>query len=298
MTRITLNIMLRAVLGADGDELEQLREMLPRAIRLGSNLVLMPIPQWDLGRFSPWGRFRQYRRDYDAIVDRLIDKARVDPALADRDDVLAVMLRSRYDDGSPLSRAEIADELITFLAAGHETTATSLAWIVERIQRHPRLLERLVTDVDNGSDELLDATIFEVLRTRPAIDTTFRKVVAPTLRIGKWTLPQGQTVIASIGLVHSDDTVYPDAGRFDPDRFLDRPPDPARFIPYGGGARRCVGAAFANMEMRVVIRTLLRRCTIRPSNAADERARTDRVSITPARGAEICVRPRTASGRW
>ena len=143
MTRITLNVMLRAVVGADGEELARLREMLPPAIRLGSNLVLMPVPQWDWGRASPYGRFRQYRREYDSIVDRLIDKARADPDLDTRDDVLALMLRSSYDDGSSMTRAEIADELIAFLAAGHETTATTLAWIVERIQRHPVLLNVL-----------------------------------------------------------------------------------------------------------------------------------------------------------
>ena len=225
MTRITLNVMLRAVVGADGEELARLREMLPPAIRLGSKLVLMPVPQWDWGRVSPYGRFLQYRREFDAIVDRLIDKARADPDLETRDDVLALMLQSRYDDGSPMTRAEISDELMTFLAAGHETTATTLAWIVERIQRHPALLDRVVTDIDNGSDELLNATILEVQRTRPAIDSTFRMVKSPTMQIGPWTLPQGQTIVASIGLLHSDEAVFGDARRFDPDRFLTRAPN-------------------------------------------------------------------------
>lgn len=292
MTRITLNVMLRAVVGADGKELERLREMLPPAIRLGSNLVLIPMPQWDWGRWSPWGRFRRYRREYDAIVDVLIDKAHADPDLDKRDDVLALMIQSRYDDGSPMTRAEIADELITFLAAGHETTATTLAWIVERIQRHPALLDRLVADVDAGSDELLNATILEVMRTRPAIDSTFREVKSPTMQIGPWTLPKDQTIIASIGLMNSDEAVFTDAGRFDPDRFLTDPPDPVAFIPYGGGIRRCIGAAFANMEMRIVIRTLLRNYVISPSNARDERWQSHRVSITPSRGARVRVQPR------
>ncbi len=292
MTRITLNVMLRAVLGADGKELERLREMLPPAIRLGSNLVLIPMPQWDWGRWSPWGRFLRYRREYDAIVDVLIDKAHADPDLDKRDDVLALMIQSRYDDGSPMTRAEIADELITFLAAGHETTATTLAWIVERIQRHPALLDRLVADVDAGSDELLNATILEVMRTRPAIDSTFREVKSPTMQIGAWTLPKDQTIIASIGLMNSDEAVFSDARRFDPDRFLTQPPDPMTFIPYGGGIRRCIGAAFANMEMRIVIGTLLRNYVISPSSARDERWQSNRVSITPSRGARVRVHPR------
>lgn len=296
MMRITLNVILRAVFGAEGQEFERLREMLPPAIQLGSKLVLMPMPQWNWGRWSPWGRFLEYRREYDMIVDQLIDKAQADPNLGARDDVLALMLGSRYEDGSAMTRAEIADELITFLAAGHETTATTLAWAVERLQRHPALLDRLVADLDNGSAELLHATIHEVQRTRPAIDTTFRQVKSSTLQIGPWTLPQGETIVASIGLLHADDAVFPDARRFDPDRFLNRPPDPAEFIPYGGGVRRCIGAAFATMEMRVVLRILLRNYVISPSSARNERGKSHTVAITPAHGARVRVQPRRPSG--
>jgi cytochrome P450 family 138 len=290
--RITLNVILRAVFGAEGHELERLREILPPGIKLGSALALVPVPQWDWGRWSPWGRFYQYRREYDAIVDRLIDKALTDSALGDREDVLALMLQSRYEDGSPTSRAEIADELIAMLAAGHETTATTLAWAVERLQRHPELLDRLVADLEAGSEELLNSTIFEILRTRPVIDTTFRQVKAPTLQIGPWTVPQGQTIVASIGLLHADEAVFPDAARFDPDRFMLRRPDPAEWIPYGGGVRRCIGAAFATMEIRVVLRTLLRGFVISPSGARDEGRQSRGVAIAPSRGALVRVRRR------
>jgi cytochrome P450 family 138 len=293
MMRITLNVILRAVFGAEGHELERLREILPPGIRLGSVLALVPVPaQRDWGWWSPWGRFYQYRREYDAIVDRLIDTALADPGLRVRDDMLALMLQSRYEDGSPMTRAEIADELITMLAAGHETTATTLAWAVERLQRHPTLLDRLVADLDAGSEELLNATIFEILRTRPVIDTTFRQVKAPTLRIGPWTVPQGQTIVASIGLLHADEAVFTDAARFDPDRFMSRRPDPAEWIPYGGGVRRCIGAAFATMEVRVVLRTLLRSYTIHPSTARDEGRQSRGVAIAPSRGALVRVRRR------
>jgi cytochrome P450 len=292
MMRITLNVILRAVFGAEGQELERLREVLPPGIRLGSKLALIAVPQWDWGRWSPWGRFLQYRRDYDAIVDRLIAGALADPGLADRDDVLALMLQSRYQDGSPMTRDEIADELITMLAAGHETTATTLAWAIERLRRHPELLNRLVADLDAGSEEVLNATIFEVLRTRPVIDTTFRQVKAPTLQIGTWTIPQGQTIVASIGLLHADESVFHDAHRFDPDRFMTRRPDPAEWIPYGGGARRCIGAAFATMEMRVVLRTLLRDYAIHPSTARDEGWKARSVALAPSRGALVRIRRR------
>jgi len=292
MMRITLNVILRAVFGAEGQEFERLREVLPPGIRLGSKLALIPVPQWDWGRWSPWGRFLQYRREYDAIVDRLIAGALADPELADRDDVLALMLQSRYQDGSPMTRDEIADELITMLAAGHETTATTLAWAIERLRRHPELLNRLVADLDAGSEEVLNATIFEVLRTRPVIDTTFRQVKAPALQIGTWTIPQGQTIVASIGLLHADESVFHDAHRFDPDRFMSRRPDPAEWIPYGGGVRRCIGAAFASMEMRVVLRTLLRDYAIHPSTVRDEGWKARSVALAPSRGALVSVRRR------
>ena len=292
MMRITLNVILRAVFGAEGQEFERLREILPPGIQLGSKLALIPVPQWDWGRWSPWGRFRQYRRDYDATVEQLIEKALADPNLASRDDVLSILLQSRYEDGSPMTHAEIADELITMLAAGHETTATTLAWAIERLQRHPELLDRLVADLDDGSEELLHATILEIQRTRPVIDVTFRQVKASTLQIGPWTLPQGQTIVASIGLLHADEAVFPDARRFDPDRFLSQSPDPAEWIPYGGGIRRCIGAAFATMEMRVVLRTLLRNYIISPSSARDERWQSRGVAVAPARGARVRIQPR------
>lgn len=292
MMRITLNVILRAVFGADGEEFTRLREMLPTAIQLGSKLSLIPVPQWDWGRWSPWGRFGIYRREYDEIVGRLIDKALADPDLESRDDVLALMLGSRYEDGSPMTRAEIADELITLLAAGHETTATTLAWAVERLRRHPVLLGRLVADLDAGSDAVLNATILEVQRTRPVIDVTFRQVTASALTLGPWTIPEGLTIVASIGLVHADEAVFADAGRFDPDRFLSRSPDPAEWIPYGGGIRRCIGAAFADMEMRVVLRTLLRDHTISPTDARGEKQMSRGVAIAPAKGALVAVTPR------
>jgi cytochrome P450 len=292
MMRITLNVILRAVFGAEGDEFDRLRDILPAGIRLGSTLALMPVPQWDWGRWSPWGRFLRYRREYDAIVDRLIAKARADPALADRDDMLALMLQSRHEDGTALSRDEIADELITMLAAGHETTATTLAWAVERIQRHPALLDRLVTDLDAGSEDLLSATIFEVLRTRPVIDTTFRQVKAQNLRVGPWTLPEGTTILISIGLLHADETVFHDAKRFDPDRFVSQRPDPAQWVPYGGGVRRCIGAAFATMEIRIVLRALLRHFVISPTAARGEGWKSRAVAMAPSRGALVRVHRR------
>src|ERR1044072_5063495 len=143
MMRITLNAILRAVFGAEGEEFDQLRELLPRAVTLGSRLAVLPIPTVDWGRWSPWGRFWLMRREYDAVVEKLITKAAQDKNLDERNDVLALMLQSRYDDGSAMSHSEIADQLLTLLSAGHETTATTLAWAVERLRRDPALLRGL-----------------------------------------------------------------------------------------------------------------------------------------------------------
>jgi cytochrome P450 family 138 len=306
MMRITINAILRAVFtegtggsgsGASGSlsaDHERLRELLPRAVTLGSRLLMLPVPQVDLGRWSPWGRFWAMRREYDAIVERLLAAARRDEHLDERDDVLALLLRSRYDDGSAMSHSDIADQLATLLAAGHETTATTLAWTVERLRRHPGLLRDLVAEVDAGGGALRAATIIEVQRTRPVIGLVGRHVKVDGYRLGRWTLPRGSTVLAGISLLHDDETVFPDAGAFDPYRFLDTQPDLYQWIPYGGGTRRCLGAAFANMELNVVLRTMLRDFTLIPTTDRDERWHFRGVAYAPAKGGRAIVRRRVS----
>ena len=293
MMRITLNAILRAVFGAEGAELAELRTLLPAMVKLGSRLVALPIPRTDLGRWSPWGRAHAYRREYDAIIDRLIAAARQDPRLDERDDVLALMLQSRYDDGASMSRDEISDQLLTLLTAGHETTSTTLAWAVERLRRHPIMLRRLADEADADGSQLREATILEVQRVRPVIDGTLRKVRAPSLRLGRWTLPQGQVVLVSIYLIHRDETLFPDAGRFRPDRFVGSRPDTYQWIPFGGGTRRCIGAAFAQMEMSVVLRTLLRDFTLEPTSERGERWHSRGVAYCPAKGGRAVVHRRS-----
>lgn len=296
MMAITLNVILRAVFGAAGADLADLRELLPKMVTLGSRLAVLPIPRRDLGWWSPWGRAFAYRRAYDAIVDRLIAAARQDPALDAREDVLAMMLRSRYDDGTQLSRDEIADQLLTLLAAGHETTATTLAWAVERLRRNPDVLARLVAEADQGGSRLREATILEIQRTRPVIDRTARQVRAASMKLGPWTLSRGQVVMVSIYLMHNNEALFPQAGRFDPDRFLDSRPDTYEWIPFGGGVRRCLGAAFANTELNVVLRTLLRDFTIEPTSERDERWHSRGIAYCPAKGGLAVVRRRPAGG--
>ena len=289
MMRITLNAILRTVFGAEGAEFAALRELLPRAIKLGSLLAVVPAPR---GRWSPWSRFLALRREYDAVVERLIATAEQDPKLDERDDVLAMMLQSRYDDGSAMSHGEIADQLLTLLAAGHETTATTLAWAVERLRRHPDVVRQLVEEVDAGGSALRLATITEVQRSRPVIDLVGRQVRADTLQLGRWTLPKGHAVLVSIDLLHDDEAIFPDPRAFDPSRFLDAKPDLYQWIPFGGGTRRCLGAAFATMEMNVVLRTMLRDVTLEPTDDPDERWHSRGVANAPAKGGQAVVHRR------
>ena len=219
----------------------------------------------DLGSWSR--RERLHRRRYDEIIESLIDEARADPALEERTDILALLLQARYEDGSPISDGHIADELLTLLVAGHETTATTLAWAIERLRRHPRLLSRLTAEADTGGSELRQATIWEVQRTHPVIEATVR-VAQDRIRLGEWVIPKHHTVIVSIALAHQSEQNFPDAKSFNPDRFLGGNPDTYTFIPFGGGIRRCVGGAFANMEMNVTLRTLLREFEFGTTSAA------------------------------
>jgi cytochrome P450 len=294
MMRITLNAILRAVFGAEGAEFEALRALMPPFVALGSRLAVLPVPRTDLGRWSPWGRFHGYRREFDAIVDRLIGKALADPALAERGDVLSIMLQARYDDGERMSNRDIADQLVTLLAAGHETTATTLAWAVERLRRHPGVLSRLVAEVDAGGSELRHATILEVQRVRPVIDLVGRHVKAESLPLGEWVIPQGHSVLIGIGLVHADEAVFPGATAFNPDRFAGVRPDRYSWVPFGGGFRRCLGAAFADMEMNVVLATLLREFELAPTREPSERWHSRGIAYAPAKGGRAVVRRRPA----
>jgi cytochrome P450 len=292
--RITLNAILRAVFGAEGAEFERLRELLPRLVAVGSGIVLLPIPKTKLPAWTPWGRFRAMRREYDMVVNQLIDKVANDPKLEERNDVLAMMLQSRYEDGSAMTRGEIADQLLALLAAGHETTATTLAWAVERLRRHPTVLADLVKEVDAGGKELRDATITEVQRNRSVIDLVGRNIKVDGFELGRWRVPKGTNVLVSIDLIHDDPAVFPNPRAFDPSRFMGKRPDLYQWIPFGGGTRRCIGAAFATMEMNVVLRTMLRDFTLTPTSESAERWHSRGVANAPAKGGIAVVHRRTA----
>lgn len=293
MMHITLNIILRAIFGADGYELERLRDLIPRWVTLGSRLAVLPAPKRELP-WTPWGKLAEYRREYEGLVDTLVSRAQRDPNFEDRTDVLSLFLRSSYEDGSKMTRGEIGDELLTLLAAGHETTASTLAWAFERISRHPEVLRRLVAEAETDDNTYRQATIFEIQRNRTVIDFSGRHVMAPIYELGEWRVPQGYSVMVSLNQLHENPEMFPDPERFDPGRFLDTRPNTFAWVPFGGGTRRCIGAAFANMEMDVVLRTVLRNFTIATTTAPGEKWHSRGVAFTPKKGGRVVVYRRNA----
>jgi cytochrome P450 len=237
-------------------------------------------------------RFRPFRRNMERI-DRLffeeIAARRGATDLADRDDILSLLLQAWHEDGRPMSDRELRDELMTLLVAGHETTATGLSWAVELLARHPEALSRLEDEVEAGGDEYLDAVIKETLRLRPVIALVLRKLVEP-MEIGGRLLPAGVSVAPSIYLVHRNPDTYPEPERFRPERFIEQPAGTYTWIPFGGGVRRCLGAAFAEFEMAVVLRELVARRRLRPVGEPEHSVRST-ITNVPNRGASCVGRP-------
>ncbi len=231
------------------------------------------------------------RAKIDAVLCELIAAAKHDEQLEQRTDVLALMVQARHEDGSPMSDAEICDELVTMLVAGHETTAHTLAWAVERLRRHPQLLARLVAEADEGGKALREATIREVQRARPVIAFAGRIVRKP-FELGGYELPLGTRVLLAACLTHYDPSLFADPDRFEPDRFLEKLPDTYSWIPFGGGVRRCIGATFAHMEMDVVLRVLLERVELVPTDEPDENWAFRGIVWAPADGGLATVRAR------
>ncbi|MEO3759863.1 cytochrome P450 [Mycobacterium sp. B14F4] len=294
MNKITLNVILRTVFGADGAELDYLREIIPPWAKLGSRMATLPEPPFPTGRFSPWGRLADFRRNFDRTVFTLIDKARADPGLDERTDILALLLRSTYEDGTPMSRQDVSDELLTLLGAGHETTASTLGWAFERLRRHPEVLARLVEENETDGNEYRRAFISELQRNRTVIDFSGRHVAAPHFDLGQWRIPHGYTVMVALANMHANPDVFPDPERFDPDRFLGKRP-PTAWVPFGGGTRRCIGSAFAEVEMDVVLRTVLSHFVIETDNAPDEKVHFRGIAFTPKDGGRIVVHRRAAA---
>jgi cytochrome P450 len=294
MTHLTLNAIMRATFGERADALDELKAVIPPLITLGSLMQRMPpMVRREYGRWSPGSKLAGYRRRFDVVIDELIAEARAEASLDTRTDMLALLLQARYEDGQPIPDRHIADELLTLVAAGHETTASQLAWAVERLRRHPELMTRLAEEVDAGGSELRQATIYEVQRLRSTIAASLR-TTKTKVRLGDWVLPEDTNVMIDFQLAHESDVNYTDPETFNPDRFIGGTPPSFRWLPFGGGVNRCVGASFANMEMDITLRTLLREFRFTPTDAPDEGRNFRGVAIAPSRGARAVVYRRTA----
>jgi cytochrome P450 len=287
--RITLAVILRAVFGVhDRDRFERFERLIDDFARRVGLITSFPNLRRNLGPFSPWARFVRSRRALDSFLYEEIALRRGESGLDGRDDVLSLLLGARHEDGSPMSDEELRDELITVLGAGHETTATGLAWAVERLLRNPRVLERLRESIAAGEEDYLAATVKETLRSRPVIVDIARKLTAPA-SIGGYELPAGSFVLPAIAALHYREDLFPEPHEFRPERFLDGKADNYAWIPFGGGVRRCIGAAFAEYEMRTILREFVTRADLRAVDPKPERVRIRNITLVPARGARVTL---------
>ncbi|HVR05266.1 MAG TPA: cytochrome P450 [Solirubrobacteraceae bacterium] len=285
MQAITLRVILRAVLGIDDDARRlELERLLPKL--LNSPALLWPFLQYDLGARSPWRRFQALRERVDAMLFEEIARKREDPDLAQRPDILSMLLQARDEDGRAMSDEELRDQLITLLLAGHETTASGLAWLLERTLRTPAVHARLREAIAQDDERYVECAIKESLRVRPVVPLAARRVIEP-FEVGDYTAPAGALLTCSMTLTHSDPRLYPEPEAFRPERFLEDAPDTYTWIPFGGGVRRCIGAAFATFEMKIIVQRVFARCALEAPDARPERPRRRFVTYPPNRGAQV-----------
>jgi cytochrome P450 len=296
---ISLEVILQAVLGIEGDErIARFKEAtIRRTEAMSSPIILMAeFTRRQFGGVGPWARFSRASAALDALIyDEIAARRRTAEA---REDILSLMMSARYEDGGAMSDSDLRDELLTLLFAGHETTATSLAWAFYWLHRHPEERERLLGDIDAlgprpEPDALaalpyLDAVCQETLRIQPVV-TEFGRLLRKPLDIMGRTVPAGTAVAASVLLVHAREDLYPEPHRFRPARFLERTYSQFEFIPFGGGGRRCIGAAFAMYEMKIVLATLLSARRLRLASNAPVRAVRRGVTNGPKGGVPMIL---------
>jgi cytochrome P450 family 135 len=285
---ITLEVILRAVFGVREEaRFERARTLVKEFADRAHLISVFPFTRRDLGPLSPWIRFKRARKALDAFIYEEIERRRAEPDIGERDDVLSLLLSATDEVGERLSPEELRDELVTVLGAGHETTATSLAWAFERLLRTPRVLDRLMESLADG-DEYLDATVKETLRIRPVLTDVSRKLTRE-IELAGYRIPTGALVMPAIAAIHFRPDLYPDPDEFRPERFLERTPDAYTWIPFGGGVRRCIGAAFAQFEMRVIMRTILERAQLRAARHEPERSKLRNVTSAPSGGCRVVL---------
>ncbi|HEX2372102.1 MAG TPA: cytochrome P450 [Solirubrobacterales bacterium] len=299
MQAITLEVILRAVFGiADPARRERLGALLVRVLDVVSSprSQVIGLAARRLGRLGPYGRLQAVLDETDAVLHEQIAERRAATDLDGRDDILSLLVAARFEDGEPMSDAEVRDQLVTLLFAGHETTATALAWAFDLLFRNPDAMDRLRGEVADGRDGYLDAVVTETLRVRPVVPSVGR-LLTSSATLGGFDVPAGTAVMPSIYLVHTRADLYPEPYEFRPDRFLDGAPDTFSWIPFGGGTRRCLGAAFASFEMKVVMRTILRRSELRAATDRPEPYGHRNVTLSPRNGTPAILENRRPAGR-
>ena len=292
---ITLEVILRVVFGVDdADRLSDFRRQLePFLVGAGSLLVLNPGFRRNLGGHSPWAQFTKLCAQLLESLDAEIQRRRAAGDLDQRRDMLSILLRAQDEDAEQLGDDELRDNLLTMVLAGHDTTATALAWAFDLLLHHPATLERLTAELNHDDETYLDAVIKETLRLRPVVPDIGRTLRHRT-RLGTTTFPAGTSVTPSILLGHRRPDVYPHPDQFRPDRFLgDATPDLLTWLPFGGGFRRCLGAGFATLEMQVVLRTVLARCRLAPAGPRPERQQRRAVTLQPRHGTRVILKAKT-----
>jgi len=286
---ITLEVILRAVFGVEAERMGALREAIGGLLKpmhpLAIVLVALRRPSLD----RPTGAIGRALDHLDEVIYEELHRRRAQEDLAERTDILSLLMQARDEAGQAMTDGELRDELVTLLLAGHETTATSVAWAVERLVRHPEKLRRLQEEIDDGGEEYMTAVVNETLRVRPVVPIVVR-VLQEELRVGSYNLPAGTRVVPSIYLTNRNPRVYPDAEAFRPERFLQDGPETFSWIPFGGGIRRCIGASFAQLEMRLILRTILGELEPRlPGRRwqGGEWVRRRAITLVPAGGARV-----------
>lgn len=290
MQSITLEVIVRIVFGVDDDaRYEKVRSQVVRITSIGrSPFLLFATQDRKLGPHTPWARFLRARRSLHELLADQIAERRDAQDLEQRSDVLSQLLTARDDDGRPMTDQEVRDELITLLFAGHETTATSLAWAFDLLLHNPPALSRLIDELDKGDQVYLDAVIRETLRLRPVVALVDRHV-GETTTIGGHAIPGGALVCPNIYLAQRSEDLYDDPSAFCPERFVGQAPQGSGWFPFGGGIRRCLGASFATFEMRIVIPEVLRAVTLRAASSRPAKIRREAVTLVPHNGATAVV---------
>jgi cytochrome P450 len=298
MQAVTLEVILRVVFGvSDGPRLDRLRVLLSGLLAetgaTSTQLLALASRRFG-GQISVWRRFEARLREVDELLYAEIAEHREHDDLEQREDILSSLVLARFESGEGMSDTELRDQLMTLLLAGHETTATALAWAFDLLLRHPRELARLRDSLEAGEDDYLRATVTETLRLRPVVPVAGRRL-AVDLEAGALRLPAGTDVTPAIWLTNTRPQEYPEPFSFRPERFLEEGPDTYSWIPFGGGVRRCIGGAFAEFEMRIALREIVTRCELHKADPMPERVGRRNITLSPRDGTRAVLTARHPS---